>query len=97
MSSVHQWRRKGGRWGRAVPGGTFMGKAKFELYLKIWVGEKYFEAGGNIFMGKFQISKKKPGGGGKPRISPGRQTPLLRHWCPHYTVNMGINGQFHVK
>ena len=25
--------------------------AKFELYLKIWEGEKYFEAGEKVFMG----------------------------------------------
>ena len=33
----------GGAMGRSAPDGTFRGAVKLRLYLKIWLGEKYFE------------------------------------------------------
>ena len=45
-----QWHSKGGDGGR-LPGGTFRGVVKLELYLKICEREKYSEAGDKNFMG----------------------------------------------
>ena len=58
---------KQGGW--AAPDGTFRGAAKLEPYVKIWGGEKYFEAGENLYgggkrpqtVGKISNFQKKEG------------------------------------